>query len=406
MRELTLGQARRIALAAQGFDTPRLAPGTVTTRALLRVLERVGCVQVDSVNVLVRSHYLPFFARLGGYDLALLDRLRDDAPRRVVEYWAHEASLLPVAQWPLHGHRMRDAAERAWGRMRRIEAEHPGLADAVEHLVRAQGPLTARQVEAALTHPAAGLARPREHWGWNWSHAKVALEWLFWCGRISSAGRTAQFERRYAAPEHVAPPAHRAAWTDPARAVAADAAYRHLVEIAARACGVATEASLADYFRLDRRPARAAIEHLVADGVLEPVTVAGWPRAAYLHGAARIPRRLHVAALVSPFDSLVWHRERTEGLFGVRYRIEIYTPAAQRVHGYYVLPFVFGDTIVARADLKADRRAGVLRVPQVTWEPAAPPGAPEALAEELRTMAAWLGLTDVVGAQLGVSLRG
>ena len=219
MRELTLGQARRIALAAQGFDTPRPVPGTVTTRALLRVLERVGCVQVDSVNVLVRSHYLPFFARLGGYDLALLDRLRDDAPRRVVEYWAHEASLLPVAQWPLHGHRMRDAAERAWGRMRRIEAEHPGLADAVEHLVRAQGPLTARQVEAALTHPAAGLARPREHWGWNWSHAKVALEWLFWCGRISSAGRTAQFERRYAAPEHVAPPAHRAAWTDPARAV-------------------------------------------------------------------------------------------------------------------------------------------------------------------------------------------
>ncbi|MGV1007420.1 MAG: winged helix-turn-helix domain-containing protein [Dermatophilaceae bacterium] len=393
-RTLGLALARRIALAAQGFGEPRPPDGTVTQRQLLRVVDRVAVVQIDSVNVLVRSHYLPFFSRLGPYDPTLLDRARDVPPRRLVEYTVHEASLVHPSLWALHDHRMRAAAQTSWGPLRRIVAEQPELVESVFDEVARRGPATARQLQAALEHD-----RPRagDQWGWNWSDVKIALEYLFWAGRISSAGRTAQFERRYAALGQVAPPAYRAQWLDPSLRPAEPQACVELMRVAARACGVATEGTLADYFRISRVRARPAIARLVADGELEPVSVTGWGHPAYLHVGARRPRQLHVEALVSPFDSLVWQRQRTEELFGVRYRIEIYTPAAQRVHGYYVLPFLYGDRIVARCDLKADRRAGLLLVQRLTWEPHAPPEAGDALARELATLARWLRLDDVSG---------
>ncbi|HEU5144739.1 MAG TPA: crosslink repair DNA glycosylase YcaQ family protein [Dermatophilaceae bacterium] len=391
-RRLAPGQARRIALAAQGFIDPQPEAFAATMRHLQRVIDRIQVVQIDSVNVLTRSHYLPFFSRIGPYDTALLDRARDRAPRRLVEYWAHEASLIPPTTWPLLDERMRQAAAKAWGSMRRILAERPELVAAVEAEVVRRGPLTARQVEAALEHD---LPRPKDNWGWNWSEVKQALEYLFWAGRISSAGRTAQFERRYAALEAVAPVSVRASWRDRPGPEADPERNLELVRIAARAHGVGTERCLADYFRLRREDARPAIAALVADGELIPVSAPEWRQPAYLHAAARVPRRVQAEALLSPFDSLVWQRDRVHALWGFHYRIEIYTPAHQRVHGYYVLPFLYGDRLVARCDLKADRAAGVLRCHRVTWEPDLPVGAPEALRRNLESMAEWLGLPHV-----------
>lgn len=388
-RRLTLAQARRAALAAQGLARPRPQPGTVTTRDVQRVVDTVGVVQIDSVNVLVRSHYLPFFSRLGPYDVALVDRARDRAPRRLVEYWAHEASLVPPATWPLLTFRMDRAAQDAWGGMVRVAAEHPGLVEAVHAEVEERGPLTSREVERALAHD---QPRSTGHWGWNWSLVKQALEHLFWAGRISSAGRTAQFERRYASLRVVAPPAVRDTWVDPSRRPTEGEAALEMVRIAARAHGVASELCLRDYFRLRSAQVRPAVERLVADGELEPVEVVGWRRPAWRHVEARLPRRVEGRALLSPFDSAVWQRERVEELFGFRYRIGIYTPAAQREHGYYVLPFLHGERFVARCDLKADRAAGVLQVRQVTWEPGADGADHLALHEELEAMADWLGL--------------
>jgi len=391
-RRLTKAQARRIALAAQGFADPKPVAWGAGTRHLQRVVDRVGVVQIDSVNVVARSHYLPFFSRLGPYDIALLDRARDLAPRRLVEYWAHEASLIPPATWPLLDFRMRRALDDSWGGMQRVAIGHPEIVDAVCREVQTRGPLTSRQVEVALSHD---LPRSKEHWGWNWSLVKAALEHLFWAGRISSAGRTSQFERRYAALAKVAPVEVRQGWVDPGVRPPEQEAFVELVRIAARAHGVGTELCLRDYFRLKGTQARPAIARLVADGELIPVEVEGWGRPAWMHAQARLPRRVHAEALLSPFDSLVWQRERTEALYDFRYRIEIYTPAHQRVHGYYVLPFLYGDRLVARCDLKADRAGGVLRVHQVTWEPGAPAEAGAALEQALASMADWLALPDV-----------
>jgi len=385
--------ARRIALAAQGFGVSKPEPWSATSRHVQRVIDTVGIVQIDSVNVVSRSHYLPFYSRLGPHDSALVDRARDRAPRRMVEYWAHEASLIPPATWPLLDFRMRRAHDESWGGMQRVKREHPELVDAVLAEVAARGPLTSRQLEAALAHD---LPRDREQWGWNWSLAKSALEHLFWAGEVSSAGRTSQFERLYAVPSRVLPPHLRELAQSPAARPRDEEAFVELIRIAARAHGVGTEQCLRDYFRLKPHQAAPAIASLVESGELEPVTIEGWKRPAYLHPSARRPRRISARALLSPFDSLVWQRDRTSALFGFDYRLEIYVPEEKRVHGYYVLPFLLGEDLVARVDLKADRSGGRLLARRVTWEPGRG-GVDETreLHEELESMASWLGLREV-----------
>lgn len=353
-------------------------------------MRTVQLVQIDSVNVLTRSHYLPFFARLGPYDTALLDRMRDTAPRRIVEYWAHEASLMPLTSWPLFRFRMDRAHSDAWGGMQGVARDHPDVVAAVRDEVARRGPVTARQLEAVLAHD---HDRPRSEWGWNWSLIKHALELLFWTGEVVSAGRSSQFERQYALPDRVFPPAGRHLVTE---RIDREAAFRELIERAARAHGVASELCLRDYPRIHTTVAGPAIESLVADGTLEPVTVEGWRRPAYLHRDARRPRAIDARSLLSPFDSLVWQRDRIEALFDFQYRLEIYTPADKRVHGYYVLPFLLGERLVGRIDLKADRAEGILRVQQVTWEPGRGGASDRAeLDDELHLMAEWLRLGAV-----------
>jgi len=386
---LSAAEARRVALAAQGFAEPPL-DRPVDTRALrARVLDRVGLIQIDSVNVLQRAHYLPTFSRLGAYDVGLLDKLSHYAPRRLFEYWGHEASLIPVELHPHLRWRMRRAHDDAWGGMRRIATERPELVAAVLDDLRARGPLTASQL-AHLDAPRA----PKGPW-WDWSDVKRALEFLFWSGEITSARRR-RFERLYDVPERVIPAAVLAAPTPDD-----DEAQRTLLKVAARALGVATEPDLRDYFRLPSAESKARIPELVESGDLLPVAVEGWSAPAYLAPGARVPRKVEARALVGPFDSLIWERPRVERVFGFRYRIEIYVPKEQRVHGYYVLPLLLGDELVARVDLKSDRAAGALLVQAAHAEPGAPPETAEALAVELRRMAAWLGLDDVVDVGAG-----
>jgi len=384
VERLSAAQARRIALAAQGFADPRPA-GAPTGWAVRRLIDRVGLVQIDSVNVLQRAHYLPLFSRVGPYDTALLDRTAHYAPRRLFEYWGHEASLLPVGLQPALRWRMDRAIDDAWGGMRRIRHERPELVAQVLEEVRARGPVAASEVLEE--------ERPKRTgpW-WDWSDVKRAFEWLFWSGQITSARRRG-FERLYDLPERVLPAEVIAAPTP-----AIDHAQRTLLRVAARSLGVASERDLRDYFRLDASEARARVAELVEAGDLWPVQVQGWSAPAYLAPAARLPRRVHARALVGPFDSLVWERSRAERLFGFRYRIEIYVPAPKRVHGYYVLPFLLGDRLVARVDLKADRQGGALRVQAAHAEPDAPAQTAVELRAELESMAGWLGLErlDVV----------
>ena len=387
---LSLLHARRVALAAQGFaDRRPFGAGGVGARHLARVVDRLALFQIDSVNVVVRAHYMPLFSRLGPYPRELLDRAYGRAPRRLFEYWAHEASLVRVDLQPALRHRMARAHDHAWGGMRRLALEQPKLVRRVLDDVASDGPLTARQIGQDVSIDRTG-------WGWNWSAVKTALEWLFWTGQVTSRGRTAAFERIYDLPERVLPTAVLAAATP-----TDDEAHRTLLEAAARAHGIGSEQCLRDYFRLRPEPTRQAVRELVEMGRLLPVTVTGWRRPAYLHRDARIPRRVHARALLSPFDPLVFERARAEALFGFRYRIEIYVPAAQRVHGYYVLPFLLGDRLVARVDLKADRAAGVLRVAAAHVEPDAPRQTATELATELDTLARWLGLDDVAVAPAG-----
>jgi uncharacterized protein YcaQ len=379
--------ARRIALAAQGFADPR-PTGVVDGRQLRRMTSRLAVLQIDSVNVLSRAHYLPAFSRLGPYPRQTLDDL---AGRRgeLFEYWAHEASLLPVRLHPHLRWRMAAAEEHAWGSMVRIQRERPGYVGEVLERVRGTGPLKASD-----------LAEPRpDRPGsmWNWHAGKVALEWLFYTGVITTRGRTAGFERVYDLTERVLPAAVLQLPTPaPADAV------RELVRTASRALGVATERDLRDYFRLRPPAARVAIAELADAGELLPVEVASWGAPAWLHPEARRPRWVRARALLSPFDSLVWERPRVERLFGFRYRLEIYTPAAQRVHGYYVLPFLLGDRLVARVDLKADRQAGLLRVQAAFAEDGGDRAeVAAALAAELSLMAGWLQLDAVVVGERG-----
>lgn len=390
---ISTAAARRIALAAQGFADPR-PRGPVTVRHLRGVVDRLGVIQLDSVNVFCRSHYLPFFARLGPYDRALLDRLavhrngaaagtrRPRAPRErvLVEYWAHMASLIPLELHPLLRWRMAAVNEQAWSFVARTGRERPDLLNEVMRLVATNGP-----IRAVDTGVAPRQRTPGEMW--NWSEGKQVLEHLFYAGRLGAAERV-NFERRYDLLERVLPERILTAPTP-----SPEDAQRELVRVAARALGVATEPDLGDYFRLPRRASQARVAELVAAGELLPVEVEGWTPPAYLWPAARRPRRVEVRALLSPFDSLVWFRERTERLFGFRYRIEIYTPPPKRVHGYYVLPFLLGDQLVARVDLKSDRAEGALRVQSAHLEPGVAAGAVAGpLLEELQLVAGWLGL--------------
>lgn len=380
---LSPSEARRIALAAQGFAEPR--PETPCERRhLRRVLGRVGLLQIDSVNVLVRSHYLPAFSRLGAYAPGLLeDAAWGNGKRDLFEYWGHEASLIPLAMQPLFRWRMERAerGEGTYGRIARFAQERPDFVAAALAEIADRGPIGASELSTA--------GKSSGGW-WGWSEGKIALEYLFWAGRVTTAGRRG-FERLYDIPERVLPRAVLDAPTPPA-----EEAQRALVHTAARALGVATERDLRDYFRLDPADSKRAVAALVEAGELMPVTVKGWTQPAYLHPEARCPRRVEAAALLSPFDSLVWERDRTERMFGFRYRLEIYTPAHKREHGYYVLPFLLGDRLVARVDLKSDRAAGTLVVHAAHGEPGIDPAetAP-ALTAELRRLADWLGLERV-----------
>ena len=379
---LSLPAARRIALAAQGFGAPR--PPRVTGAHLGRTIGRLSLHQIDSVNVLVRAHYLPAFSRLGGYERRLLDRAAwgRRPQRRLFEYWAHEASLLPFELHPLLRWRMAaaDRGEVGWPTMRAFASERRREAEAVLDRIRTDGPLAASDFEQG---------RSRAGW-WEWGDTKRALEWLFWAGHVTTHSRRGSFERVYDLTERVIPPAIFDLPT-PGEAEA----HRALVERAAAALGVATAADLRDYFRLKPEGTRAAIAELAEAGRLLPVRIAGWKPPAWLHRDARRPRRLRGQALLAPFDPLVWERARTERLFGFRYRIEIYTPADKRVHGYYVLPFLLDERLVGRVDLKADRARSRLLVRQLSWEADAPADAGERLGEELARVADWLQLEAV-----------
>ena len=381
VERLPAATARRIALAAQGFAEPR-PEGVVGTRQLRRLTERLAVIQIDSVNVVSRAHYLPAFSRLGSYPRAALDDLT--ARRHAVfEYWAHEASFLPVRLQPHLRWRMAAAEEHAWNNMVALHRERPDYVAEVLDRVRADGPLKASDIDEPKPDRPGAM--------WNWHAGKLALEWLFFAGAITATHRTTSFEKVYDLTERVLPAEVLQIPTpDPADAV------RELVRTAARALGVATERDLRDYFRLRPEATRAAITELADAGELRPVEVAGWGAPAWLDAEARRPRWIRARALLSPFDSLIWERPRVERIFDFRYRIEIYTPAAKRVHGYYVLPFLLGDQLVARVDLKADRKAGVLRVQAAYGEEGIERAlVARALADELRLMADWLELDDV-----------
>lgn len=373
--------ARRIALSAQGFGGAR-AKAALDRRRLSRTLSRIGLLQIDSVSAVVRAHYMPLYSRLGPYPLSLLDEAtRPGARRLLFEYWAHEASFLPLETYPLLRWRMEKAArgEEMYRALARFGRERSDFVEEIFREVETRGPLAASDMEG---HKGSG------GW-WGWSDAKAAFEWLFWAGRLTTACRRG-FERVYDLPERVLP---RSILDTPVPATAD--AQRELLRISARAHGIATAACLRDYFRLSAAEAAPRIAELVEEGELIPVAVKGWSRQAYLHRDARRPRRVEARALLAPFDPLVFERDRTENLFGFRYRIEIYTPAAKRRYGYYVLPFLLGDSIVARVDLRADRAAGVLRVHAAYAEQGAPAETAEALLAELEQFRGWLNLDRI-----------
>lgn len=385
---LTSAQARRIALAAQGFGDRRPDDAPPSPRRLRQTARDLGVIQIDSVNVVARTHYLPLYSRLGAYPREWLEGEAWGRRKRLFEYWGHEASFLPVESQPLLRWRMAraEAGEGNWSGVARFGRERRDYIDEVLNEIERRGPVTGADFAQG--------PRGAPGW-WSWSDGKRALEWLFWAGRITTRTRRG-FERVYDLTDRSLPEPILSAPTP-----SPEDAQRDLMRIAARAMGVATEADLRDYFRLSLADARARISELVEAGDLIPVNVEGWGRPAFLDPAAKKPRRIAHAALLSPFDNLIWFRERTERLFGVRVRLEIYTPADKRQHGYYVLPFLEDEAITARVDLKADRQAGILRV-QAAWrEPEATGGTTESLAVELRRMAAWLGLSGVAVAERG-----
>ena len=385
--------ARRIALAAQGFGVPR-RDGVANLGHVKRAIDRLGLLQIDSVNVLARAHYLPLFSRLGTYDSTHLDELAwgRRSRRGLFEFWAHEASLLPLASQPLLRWRMaRAAAGTSKGGLQKFASEKAAYIEQVRKEVEDRGPLAASDL-------AEGGPKRGPWWGWN--DGKLALEWLFFAGIVTTATRRGSFERVYDLTERVLPERIRALPTPPV-----EEAQRELLRLSARALGIATEFDLRDYFRLPVADTKARLAELVEAGDLLPVEVEGWRQPAYLDPAARQPRRIEARALLAPFDPLIWERDRTERIFDFFYRIEIYTPVAKRKHGYYVLPFLLDDRLVGRIDLKSDRANSRLLVPAAHLEPGiAARDVAGPMREELRLMADWLGLEGLVlprGGDLG-----
>jgi uncharacterized protein len=372
--------ARRMALAAQGFNRAK-PTGRVDRRHVRRLFEELSLIQIDSVNVLVRSQELPLFARLGSHDRSLLPSMTDDG--ELFEAWAHEASHLPVALHPLLRWRTASAAEHVWPGIRELSKAQPTFVAKVLDTVRERGAVVAGDMKTRTG--------PKGSW-WDWDHGKLALEWLFRSGQLAARRRANDFARVYDIPERMIPADVLAAPTPSRRD-----AHKELLVRSARSHGIGTAKDLIDYFRLNSPEATPLLAELVEEGRLLQVTVDGWSKPAFAHPDAAKPRRVDTRALLSPFDPIVWERDRAERIFGFRYRIEIYVPQPKRVYGYYVLPFLLGDELVGRVDLKADRAAGSLLVQSAWHEPGhETPDVAEELAAELASMATWLGLDRVV----------
>jgi len=428
---LTAVQARRIALSAQGIGADR--DRSVGIRSVQKVITTIGQFQIDSVNVLARAHLMPVYTRLGAYDTTLLSpgpeatgtvpvtQARGTVPvtqpdakgtapaaqadagsRRLFEYWGHAASLIDISLYPYFQFRREDAYNQAWGRMRSLADSDPGLIEHVAQAVERDGPVTARDLDFKEE-------RNKDNWGWNWSVAKTALEWLFWCGRVAVAGRNAQFERVYDIPSRVIPAKYIDAcqsWVSASPSEKETLAHDNHVELvrrAARALGVGTARCLGDYFRTSPAATRAAIADLVSRGELIQADVDGIKGPVWVWHAAH-PRAIHTSAIVSPFDSLVFERKRLSSFFHTDYSISLYTPSHKRIHGYYVYLFLLDDAFAARTDLKADRAHGVLLVRSAFLEPGT--GSIRArvaseLAGELRRLADWLGLSSITVADMG-----
>jgi uncharacterized protein YcaQ len=387
---LSNAQAKRIALAAQGFADP--APtGRVDRRHLRRVLDRIGLLQIDSVNVLVRSQELPLFARLGPHPRTLIDDAIRDG--ELFEYWVHEASLVPIDQYHLYRWRMGEPYR--WPSFRQHVQRLGDYIEQVYQRVVDEGPLVASDLKARVGK--------KGTW-WDYDDGKTALEALFYMGRITARRRPHDFARVYDLPERMIRPE---ALARPA--LPAHEARKELLVLAARYHGIGTLQDLADYHRLKPTLCKQALAELVEEGRLLPAAVREWDRPAYLHPESRLRRRINARALLSPFDPVVWNRDRALRMFGFHYRIEIYTPTPARQYGYYVLPFLLGDELVGRVDLKADRANRVLLVQSAWAEP--PVNEREVAAElmdELRLMASWLEVDriEVTGrGDLGPSLQ-
>ncbi|MFN8829048.1 MAG: winged helix-turn-helix domain-containing protein [Labrys sp. (in: a-proteobacteria)] len=387
---LSAREARRIVLAAQGLARPR--PEREPSRPqVLRQIDRLGLLQIDSVNVFARAHTMPLFSRLGPYDQEHLSQLAYAGKRRALfEYWAHEASYLPLSAYPLMRWRMERAArgEGIYKDLARFAVERRAFVEQVLADIARRGPLSAGEIE--------DCGKSRGGW-WGWSEGKIAVEYLFWAGKVTVATRRGTFERVYDIPERVFPRALCAA-EPPSENEAHDALMRR----AASALGVATERDLRDYFRLDVAEAKASLARLVVNGDVRPVRVEGWKDPAFLAPDAALPRKATGCALLSPFDPLVFERSRTERLFDFHYRLEIYTPQEKRQFGYYTLPFLMGERLVGRVDLKADRAASRLLVLSAHHEPGVDPHAVgKALAGELERAARWLRLDMIEVAPKG-----
>lgn len=380
---ISLKQARCIALAAQGFGGRRSDQSSNWPR-IRQTIQQMGLLQIDSISVLVRSHYLPVFSRIGHYAQTTLDKqISSPRQRALFEYWGHEASILPVSAHPLLRWRMERAArlEGVYGQITRLVREKPAFIEQIRNEIKSRGPLSSRDL---------GISKNKTGM-WEWHDGKTALEYLFWTGEITTESRRAGFDRVYDLTERVIP-AEILNQSTPAEA----GAKRELIKIAAKAHGVATAGDLRDYFRLSAIDTKHAIDELVEAGELIPVDVESWQQPGYLYAQARIPRQVNATALLTPFDPLVWERKRTERLFGFHYRIEIYKPAAQRQYGYYVLPFLLNGQLCARVDLKADRTGRTLQVLGVYCEAQKnQQNVAEALSGELLRLARWLELDQI-----------